>query len=164
MNKKIFFPVIILLFTGFLFLYKIPVLTVVELSSEKTIFITKTFPNDIFSVKWMHSVELQPWEEIFQITDDYTVMLKDTRFKSFGAGVPDAAGKRTTIEDGYIVFHDIDRAMPELVYGVSDYAKHVFFYKDREIKLYEKVPDDSPVKISVISITLPEYILRKVKF
>ncbi len=41
-----------------------------------------------FTMRWIHSVELEPWEETFRIDDDLEIILDRTRFKAFGAGVP----------------------------------------------------------------------------
>jgi hypothetical protein len=134
-----------------------------NLSNNKIIFTEKIKPDDEFTMRWMHSVELQPWEEIFRISDKYHIILDRTRFKSFGAGVPDHAGNKTEIKDGYVVFSGINREMPDLRYGISDFAKHTFYFKNKNLKLYEILKNDEGIKIYTTSMKLIKYFYIKAK-
>ena len=75
------------------------------------------------------------------------MVLDRTRFQNFGAGVPDAIGTETYIEDGYLTYGGIDQIVPLLPYGISDFAQHTFIFKDREYKLYEMIPDGDRINI-----------------
>ncbi|WNF38664.1 DUF1850 domain-containing protein [Bacillaceae bacterium IKA-2] len=66
---------------------------------------------DKIEVHWIHSVELTPWVEVYEITDQRGQMelkLIETRFQSFGAGVPDYQIGTAIIEDGFIVINDLE--------------------------------------------------------
>lgn len=102
-----------------------------------------------FRIRWIHSVELEPWEEIFRIDADQNIFLDSTRFKAFGAGVPDSAGKRVDTSDGYINFLEINRPMPNLTYGISPIAKHTLIVGTVEYPLFELLPHDIGVQIKV---------------
>ncbi|WP_311945632.1 DUF1850 domain-containing protein [Halomonas piscis] len=67
-----------------------------------------------FTLRWRHSVEKEDWEEWFRVRDDGAIVLTGTRFKTFGAGVPAAAGKTTRLDDGWVVMTGIDRAVSPL--------------------------------------------------
>ena len=56
-----------------------------------------------FALRWTHSVEKEDWEERFQIQTNGSLMLVETRFKTFGAGVPAAVGRETRLEQGWVV-------------------------------------------------------------
>lgn len=66
-----------------------------------------------FSLAWRHSVEQENWIETFAIRDG-AIVLVATRFKTFGAGVPDDAGRRTTLEHGWVVMDGIERVVDPL--------------------------------------------------
>lgn len=159
-SKKL---IILLLLISFIPLFTINtnVLVVKCVETNELIFINKVKPSDEFSMKWMHSVELQPWEEIFRIDKDYNIILDRTRFKQFGAGVPNYAGNKTEIKDGYIIFSGINKKINKLPYGISDFAKHTFFFKDKKIKLYEKINDANSVNIYILQTNILNYIIKK---
>ncbi|WP_320047393.1 DUF1850 domain-containing protein [uncultured Ilyobacter sp.] len=139
------------------------ILTIKDLSKDSIIFIEEVNPSNEFTIKWMHSVELQPWEEIFKIDSKYNITLDRTRFKSFGAGVPDSAGNKTEIKNGYVIFSGINRKIPDLRYGVSDFAKHTFFFKNKELKLYKIVEDGNGIKIAIVEMSLFKYYFLKIR-
>ncbi|MFB4203033.1 hypothetical protein KBTX_03911 [wastewater metagenome] len=66
-----------------------------------------------FALRWTHSVERENWIERFRLHNGQ-IMLIGTRFKTFGAGVPAHAGKRTTLENGWVVMSGIDRIVDPL--------------------------------------------------
>lgn len=58
-----------------------------------------------FAVRWQHSVEHEDWIETFVLDDGRTYVI-ESRFKTFGAGVPDG-GVRSRLDQGWVVsdFH-----------------------------------------------------------
>ncbi|HKL11692.1 MAG TPA: DUF1850 domain-containing protein [Clostridia bacterium] len=137
------------------------VLVVAEVESNRIVHTERINPGDVFTVKWIHSVELEPWEEQFEVGKDMEIYLEETRFKAFGAGVPDSAGSSTEVKDGYVVFSGIHKKMPNLVYGVSPIAKHTLVIKDKVLSLYELLPPDTAVSFNIKSISLWKYIVFK---
>ncbi|MCR8850410.1 DUF1850 domain-containing protein [Rossellomorea sp. SC111] len=81
------------------------------LSDEKQNIIVQPFleEKDV-SIRWTHSVEKEDWEEFFHIQDE-TILLTSTRFKTFGAGVPDHAGDDTYIKDGWVYMTGIHQTI-----------------------------------------------------
>lgn len=151
----------ILLIAIMLNFINIHVLLLEDVKDHKTIFVKKVYPGNEFTMRWMHSVELQPWEEIFRIDKNYNIILDRTRFKSFGAGVPDYAGNKSEVKDGYVIFSGINKTINDLQYGVSDFAKHTFYFADKELKLYEHVEDGNPIKIYIERVNMLEYFIKK---
>lgn len=132
---------------------KVNILTLEHYQTGSTILFFTVEPEDEFTIRWTHSVELTPWEEIFRIDDEYNMILDRTRFQNFGAGVPDAIGTETYIKDGYLTYGGIDQLITLLPYGISDFAEHTFIFKDRDYKLYEMVPDGDRINIYTEKIT-----------
>lgn len=158
-NKKYFIILLAVLFIGSYFI-NIPVLVLEDTKSSKIVFMDTIKPDDHFTMHWMHSVELAPWEEVFKVSKDYKIILDYTRFKAFGAGVPKTAGKKTLVKDGWIHFTEINKPMQNLTYGISNFAKHTFMYKDKNLKLYEMVPNDDPIRIYTKKIPLFSFLLE----
>lgn len=157
----IIISILVILFILSLSLIKVQALIIENVKYNTPIFTEKIQPGDEFIIKWMHSVELQPWEEIFRIDNNYSIILDRTRFKQFGAGVPDYAGNKTEIKDGYIIFSGINKEMDTLPYGISDFAKHRFVFNDQEIKLYEVIEDGESINIYCQELSLLSYLRKK---
>lgn len=86
-----------------------------------------------FTLRWMHSVEKEDWEEWFEVTASGAIEITGTRFKTFGAGVPASAGTETYIENGWVVMTGIDRVVDPLAVQAAPaehyrmrYAGHTF--------------------------------------
>lgn len=67
---------------------------------------------DILEFTWIHSVEHFPWTERFEIREDGTLLLREIRFRGYGAGVPNERGRSVRLEDGWIVHEGIDEIFP----------------------------------------------------
>jgi len=159
MKKIIFIGLILVLVSFFI---SVSVLTLEHFQNDSIVMTFKVDEKDEFIVKWIHSVELTPWEEIFRIDSENNIVLDRTRFQQFGAGVPDFAGKTVEIKDGYITYGEIDQKIPLLPYGISDFAEHTFVFKDKEYKLYKMVPDGDRINIYTEKISFIEYLYRKI--
>ncbi len=159
MKKFIFIGLILILLSIFI---NVPVLTLEHFQDESIIMTFKVDENDEFIVKWIHSVELTPWEEIFRIGSENEIILDRTRFQQFGAGVPDFAGKTVEIKDGYITYGEINQKIPLLPYGISNFAKHTFVFKGIEYQLYKLVPDGDRINIYTEEVSLIVYLYRKI--
>lgn len=163
MNKKSASILTISFIVAMIILYiiEIPVLFLTNQNTGEVLFLDRATPSTCFEVRWMHSVELLPWEEHFEVDEAYNIILASTRFKAYGAGVPDYGGKKTIIKDGYIQYIDINLKMPNLIYGISGFAKHTFIYKEREIPLYKIVEDGTPVKLQIKKMHMTVYLFKK---
>src|SRR6056297_624706 len=159
MKKIIFIGLILVLVSFFI---SVSVLTLEHFQNDSIVMTFKVDEKDEFIVKWIHSVELTPWEEIFRIDSENNIVLDRTRFQQFGAGVPDFAGKTVEVKDGYITYGEINQKIPLLPYGISDFAKHTFVFKSIEYELYKLVPDGDRINIYTEKISLVKYFYRKI--
>lgn len=165
MLKLLKLTVIVFLLTGLilsLFFIEIPVLVLENIITKEIIFVSRIFPQDEFSIEWMHSVELQPWEEIYKVDKEYHIILDRTKFRSFGAGVPDDIGTHMELKDGYITFFGINRKIGVPSYRISSFAKHVFCFKNAELFLYDMVEDGDIINIYVCNKNLFDYYKLKI--
>lgn len=155
---------VIALITATLIILLIPytTLNVTRLDTNEVIIKKLIIKDAQFKMRWIHSVELTPWEEIFEISNG-KIYLIETRFQSFGAGVPDVAGNHTEVDDGYVTYSGIHQEMPVLNYGISPIAKHELILGSKAsdcYKLYEILPDDTAVSFQAIKASLLKRILK----
>lgn len=137
-------------------------LRVVNLKTDEIIIEKNMLQDNHFTVRWIHSVELTPWEELFQVTDGH-IYLEETRFQSFGAGVPDAIGTTSETAGGYVTYSGIHQEMPSLVYGVSPIAQHELIIGKSQpttYVLYELLPADTPVSFEAHRTSLFKQLLQ----
>ena len=104
--------------------------------------------NDTIRLSWIHSVELTPWEEDYEILPDGTLLLKTARFKSYGAGVPEYGG-RHRLEQGWIVREGIDRRLPALHWMHSRTAQFRIHLNEALLAQPEDLPHHEPVKLFI---------------
>ncbi|MBB6453522.1 hypothetical protein HNQ94_001971 [Salirhabdus euzebyi] len=94
--------------------------------------------NETFSIRWVHSVEKEEWEEFFYVNDD-EIFIQSTRFKTFGAGVPNNVGEDSYIKDGWVYMVDINRSIGEVfVVRTGKETKHRFILGEKEVELDEQ--------------------------
>jgi hypothetical protein len=80
-------------------------------------FRAKAAPGDVFTFAYIHSIENIPVEGVFAVEDDGALRVVETRFPSYGAGLPvPAAGKRA--EGEWMVAPGGER-LPEFSFFIS---------------------------------------------
>ncbi|WP_239495398.1 DUF1850 domain-containing protein [Salinicola halophilus] len=105
-----------------------------------------------FTLRWMHSVEKEDWEEWFSITDDGAIEITGTRFKTFGAGVPSSAGTETHLEDGWVVMTGIDRIVDPLLVQAAA-AEHYRLIHDGHVLTLSR--DEPPPILEFVAVRAP---------
>lgn len=108
----------------------------------------RVLENDTIRLSWIHSVELTPWEEDYEIRGDTSLLLKRTRFKSYGAGVPEYGG-RHRLDKGWIVRDGIDRRLPALNWIHSRTARFQIHLNGRLLVEPEALPHHEPIKLFI---------------
>lgn len=106
---------------------------------------------ELFSLRWVHSVEKEEWEEFFYVQDD-KIFIQSTRFKTFGAGVPSHAGKQSFIKNGWVYMTDIHREIGDvLAVRTGKETHHRFIYDGKTVewehpeKSYQIQSEKSPL-------------------
>lgn len=111
--------------------------TCLALSRNDELFLTITvsLPQD-FEISWIHSVEKEEWRERFVIDTDRTIRIESTRFRTFGAGVPDNAPETTT-QDGWVIMSGLNRQVDPLVLRSNNETDHKLSVANRTYFLPE---------------------------
>jgi hypothetical protein len=131
MKRTILFLTVTLIFVFF-------PMKVLVISSEGNIEeIVHIEEGEMFSIRWIHSVEDEEWEEFFKVKKN-SIVLDATRFKTFGAGVPNDVGKDSYIKDGWLYMVDIDRRIDDLYIRTNDMTNHQLIYKDVAYQLSDQ--------------------------
>lgn len=101
-----------------------------------------------FELHWIHSIEHEEWYEVYEVRDE-DLLLTETYFKTFGAGVPtDSEVPPEITEDGFVKF-TVNDTYPELYMNVSENVKTKIIQNEEEYLLYEMYDSNTSVKVSI---------------
>jgi hypothetical protein len=139
----------VLLLPLFLFFIKVPV--TVFAFDEKTYYLKE----EQFRLSWIHSVEKEEWQEVYE-RKKKELLLTETLFKTFGAGVP-ADAKDVSRENGF-VHMTIERKYPELYLTISENVKTSITVPGKHVPLYKLTHDYETVHIYIDNISLWTYL------
>ncbi len=115
-----------------------------------------------FSIKYTHSVELTEVVEIYQIQKN-TIILKETYFKSYGAGLPATTPYTFEITDRGFRIYNIDEIMTDLVYRTgAEKADHRIIIRDQENRFLDFSAPRQGVKLHMNKISLILYLTKEV--
>ena len=94
-------------------------------------------PHERFTVRFLHSWARSPVDEVFQVDTKNNIVLKETIYEDFGAGLPHEPERpmsSMTIENGKIHIRDIDRIVPDLQVRTGRFvAAHTLMYGDKHV-------------------------------
>ena len=90
-----------------------------------------------FTIRFIHSWAMSPVDELFQVDTRNNIVLKETVYEDFGAGLPyepPHSLSSMTVENGKIHIRDIDRIISDLqIRTARTVAAHTLIYKDRQV-------------------------------
>ncbi|GIN22399.1 MAG TPA: DUF1850 domain-containing protein [Bacillus bacterium] len=143
--------IIFIILTSFFMYYKHQSLELVLCDQEDgTEYIREEVnPDDEIIVHWRHSVERTIWEEKLKIEKDGTFTLTETRFQSFGAGVPNEKGGKVSIKDGYVVMEDLNETKPAYYWIHSQLAELTVYKNGKELLLPDDIPHHHKVEMII---------------
>lgn len=102
---------------------------------------TEVERGDEFVVQWEHSVEKELWQEKLKINEDGDIVLIETRFRSFGAGVPSSKDEGNVyFENGFLVMTDLQEVKNYYQWIHSHKAKFMIFKNDEPFLLTTDIP------------------------
>ncbi|GAW91583.1 DUF1850 domain-containing protein [Calderihabitans maritimus] len=143
--KKIIVFLLAILGVTVVFLPIIPVLTVYDQHSNNVLLAFR-LENNTFSVRWIHSVELEPWQETFQLRKGRLV-LQETRFKAYGAGMPTNGKEEIFVENGWIIIRGINRTYDSLPISISKVSGYQLISGEKVVNLNDWTIDGQKIVI-----------------
>lgn len=144
-NKRFIIGSTVTLVLLILLFYKV---SIIQVSYNDSRFYLK---EDTFELGWIHSVEKEPWFEMYKMKD-HELYLVETRFKTFGAGTP-STGEVIPSNDGFVHLR-IDRKMEAIHLVVSKQVKTTLYTENSTIPLYELVEDYTTTTIETKKLPL----------
>lgn len=114
-----------------------------------------------FTVEYTHSVQLTPVTETYNI-DGYNIILKETTFKSYGAGLPATTPYKFEITSNGFRIYDIDEEMDYLVYRTgAERANHKLIFKNKDYDFLSFSKPRTGVQFKIIKMKIFSHILRE---
>jgi len=116
--------------------------------------ILKSFPvsiGDKFNITFIHSSELEPWENLFVIKNREAFALTEMRVPTTGPGVPSVLedGWELKIENGVFIYKVINREYHSLNFVVSPISPHYLNIKGQDINLVQLAGEWAPITIAL---------------
>lgn len=155
--------IIIIVFIGFIVYLSMPVkvLLAQDYKSQEYLKSWKINDGEGFTVEYIHSVQLTPVTETY-IVDGYNIILKETGFSSYGAGLPSTTPYKFEINGTSFRIYDINEVMDYLVYRTgAERANHKLIYRN---KYYEFLSFSKPragVHFKIKDMKIFSYIIRE---
>lgn len=161
--KRIMYTMLLIafLFTAFILISPVHRLCLVDPLNEG---IVKSFPieeGENFTVRFIHSVELSPWIEKFEIRNNEIYLVETVTF-SFGAGLPTYSENFSFEEEGMTI-GDINERMDHLTYKVGGVvANHTLVHRDENYYFENYIEHFKPVRIEIIREPLYKFLIKEV--
>lgn len=109
-------------------------------------------PGAVIRLSWIHSVELTPWEEYYQVTPAGKIILRKTRFQSYGAGMPEYGGIFRK-EREWIIHEQINKEIPAISWIHSKSAKFKIDVNGTVFLKPDSLPHHEPLKLTITNET-----------
>ena len=104
--------------------------------------------NQVFSLKYTHSVEKTPVIETFQAQKNGTLLLISTKYKSYGVGLPSLPQEgKLTVADGWLTLEGLQRQYRDIRVRVGPEAGLVLEIGRQMYPVHEWYPPGSLVII-----------------
>ena len=147
--KKKGWVILPLIFIAFLLGSFIHVLTLEIRNREngEILFDERVAPGDMVTYGYIHSVEKIPVEGIFVIEEDGFLKLMETRFSSYGAGLPSGQGEEIR-KDGWIVVKGGERRA-SFTFLFSPINQPYIIFKENRLSVGSKLREGALLEIRV---------------
>ncbi len=105
----------------------------------------------IVTLRFTHSVAKRPVDELWEVSSEKVLILRDTIYDSFGAGLPTdlGPGEAMAVQGGWIRIYNMDRVLPSVNLAVGTVADHYLFYGAQQLRLGELIAPGTLIRIEV---------------
>lgn len=108
-------------------------LVIRDVETGETIARSQVREGDQFAVGFIHSVNMNPYVDVYQIGDDHLIYAEETIYYFFGAGVQTELNEGETMtfgEDGAIIVGNIHKAFEKINYSIGMYSDDTLMLGD----------------------------------
>lgn len=106
-----------------------------------------------FIVSFIHSSELEPWHNIFEVGKNKEIVLKKILVPSTGPGVPSVLPEDENwsfrITNGYFIYSNVNKKYEDLDFIVSDISPHYLIINGEGINLVELTKDWAHINFKI---------------
>jgi len=139
-----------------LLLFPVQTLQVRSRKADRVIFREKTAPGDVFTFAYIHSIENIPVEGVFVVEADGALRVVETRFPSYGAGLPpEVTAKRT---DGKWMVAPGGQKLAEFSFYISPINRSSLRIGDKTLDLNRLIESGDVVEVAVRMY--PHFLMR----
>lgn len=118
---------------------------------------------DSFSVEYIHSVQLTPVIEVYTVDVKGKIVLKESYFNSYGAGLPSTTPYKFETTQNRFRIYDINKEMDNLIYRTGAViSNHQININGSIYPFLDFSKPRSSVKLKVNRLLLLEYIFKEV--
>lgn len=158
--SQYYLVIFLLILLLFFFLVPVNVLLATDYKTDKYIKAWK-LKEDSFSISYTHSVELTEVIETYTIQGE-DIILKESYFKSYGAGLPATTPYRFEITDKGFRIYDIDEIMNNLIYRTgAEKANHRLILGNREYRFLDFSKPRAGIRFQVKKVPLGTYLVKE---
>ena len=151
-HRKIFLlaMAIFLAIAGFLFFagLRIPCLVLEIPETGEIVWAAPLGRDEHFQLHYIHSVDLLPVYDTYTC-EDMRLVLTETRFLSWGAGLGYMGEGILTGENGWTIIKAMQRQVGTIPLRVGTIAEHTLLYRGKNIRLRDYVPAQTLVHIRI---------------
>jgi len=153
--------IVLVLTMAYLGLYPLHILSIKDISTNKTVLETATSPGDNLWIVFVNSVEGLPVADHFVVNDNYEFLFTETIFQAPYAGYVHAEREeliapRTTRISGY------NRQMEEITFYAGYTFKHMLFLNGNWLPLYEVAQGGDIIRITIRSNSRLASLLKRI--
>ena len=131
---------------GLLF-FPVKTLEVRSRKVDRVLFREITAPGDIFTFAYIHSIENIPVEGVFAVEDDGSLRVVETRYPSYGAGLPSQATGKS--DDGKWMVAPGGQRLPEFSFYISPINRSSLRLGDKTLDLNRLIESGDIVTVAV---------------
>lgn len=108
-------------------------------------------PGERITLSFIHSVARRPVDETWEVTPRGVLVLRETVYDSFGAGLPTdlAFGEKLELREGRLKITGMNRELPVVSLAVGRIAEHQLVFNDGRVRLADLASPGSLVEIRV---------------
>ena len=149
-KKNLLFYSLLFVILFYVFFPSILVLEVSPTLNKKPFLVIPVNEGDIFTIRFMHSVQRTPVDETFSIGSNLEMLLEETVYSSYGAGLPSEMNdnQEFLFKNGKFIIRNFDLQFNEIPMFVGEVvANHTIIYDGKEFPLVSYNMAGKSVKI-----------------
>ncbi|MGE5588082.1 MAG: DUF1850 domain-containing protein [Clostridia bacterium] len=143
----------------------VPVFGALEVREGRTgrlVYLAPMPAGNRFEVRFVHSVERTPVCEVFAVEPGLVIYLVETRYESFGAGLPTTAdeGARFVLGDGEVRITGLHRRIGALDLAVSPVPGHALVVSGKTVALADLARPGTALSVKAVRAPMAAFLFR----